>query len=183
MTYTPSPDLEWIVAYLPMAETIAVRYGAAYGRYWEDVRQEIMLDLCERSAAFPTEKRGDGPLLRVMMERRAAEYCKGERNREAYLNDQFAYSPDEVRAMLPDLFADREHWASVDPTTEPYIPHAAGEGIAELLDIERGYSALPAHLQSALWARFADGHIGDGAARKDVTRAIDALTERINGLA
>lgn len=201
-----NPDLEWVAEYVPMARRIAESFARSYRRNADEVEQEILLDLCERSHRL-AEPRSEA-LIYSIMKHRATGYCKGERNREFYLTDQYVYTPGEVAALLPAFLAGDGACRDVVtlsgsrrmPTLDEYDeygqaaemnPRADGsfpaevieENAAERLDLASAFDRLSPKHQAVLYDRFIGEYAGDGNYRKQVTRAIDALTERMNGFA
>lgn len=169
----------WILPYLELAKQFGGSFARKHGYPIEaqDVEQEITLALW---ANYEALKDAPEEHAIVIMKQAGHAYCYRERNRHFHESDQFSYTVDEVKAMLPGLFDD----TTPNPIGPTLIPGKETlEGFVERFDIQRAWDRLTSVEQQALRRRYEDDEqtTGNSTLRNNSNRAAGKLTYHING--
>lgn len=166
---------------LPLIEALARSTARSYpGVEADDIYQEVCLFVLQHGQDLDVENESG---CRYILSRAANIYADGERAAQLHNTSQYNYRPQDVRRILETaLDDDRENW----PNT--HVPDDAksikGSAALEVtLDIRQALGELAHADYSAIRARYSLGLVPEAgsAERKRLDRAIDRLTEQLNG--
>ncbi|MEU5878207.1 hypothetical protein [Spirillospora sp. NPDC047279] len=117
-----------------------------------------------------------------VLERDAARYAAAVRYDYVISTSQYVYTPREVRALLKELYFDPAAWDVPTGKDDWLSAEISGRAIGiSLMDLRVGMDRIKPEYRSILERRFF--HEDDSMHRKDVTRAVDALTRVVNRIA
>ncbi|WP_433332574.1 hypothetical protein [Spirillospora sp. CA-294931] len=117
-----------------------------------------------------------------VLERDAASYAAKVRYDYVISTSQYVYTPREVRALLKEIYFDPTAWDVPTGKDDWLSAEIQGRSIGiSLMDLKVGMDRIKPEHRSILERRFF--HEDDSMHRKDVTRAVDALTRVVNRIA
>lgn len=171
-----------LTALLPMIEPLSRSTARSYpGVEADDIYQELCLFVLQHGNNLDVENEGG---CRHILSRAAHMYASAERAAALGNTCQYNYRPQDVRKILETgaLNDDREAWLLV------HVPEDAkslkGSAAIEVtLDIRQAMEELAYTDRLAIYFRYHDGVVPDAtsAERKRLDRAVDRLTEQLNG--
>jgi hypothetical protein len=144
----------------------------------EDITGEILEHLVSVAGRLTSTE--DDYLDRVMR-RAGASYAAKERYEYIVRTSQYVYTPREVRALLRDAYYIPEMWKV--PTAKDEHLSAAVSGdtvIVSLLDVEIALTKVTARQREVIHRAFYFRNELSDAERKQLQRAIDAVTKQLN---
>lgn len=142
----------------------------------EDVAQEVIARIFENHN-FP--EAFDPDYLYMAMYKEGKAYALKERYDYILSTSQYLYRPDEVRALLEEVYfqpSSQDVPTAKDDRVSADI--SSGTVFASLLDIQEAWKKIPRNHSDILLRKYADGEAIEDT--KAVTRAIDALTRAMN---
>ncbi|WP_170026629.1 hypothetical protein [Actinomadura oligospora] len=145
----------------------------------EDIASEAVTRFLEKAKRI-----GDAEAAYVyrVLERDAAAYAAKLRYDYVISTSQYVYTPREVRALLAEVYFDASAWDVPTGKDDWLSAEIEGRSIGiSLMDLRVGMDRIKPEYRSILERRFYHGD--DSMHRKDVTRAIDALTRAVNRIA
>lgn len=160
---------EALVQILPEIKRAAMKVGREWGAVTtpEDIEQSIVMHLLEKNTAVRLFE-FDAPARRELLEKIGQQLAVQERVDYDYFTGNFRYSTREVRELL-------ERGALYEERTRTRT---------ERLDLDEGSELLRkrnARYAEVIADRYLLGNPASGStARKDLTRAVDLLTDCMN---
>lgn len=115
----------------------------------------------------------------AVLNRHGRAYAAKERYDFIIGTAQYVYTPREIRALMETCYFDPNAWTA--PTgKEDYLSAEIGGNsiVCSLIDIKTAMGNIKPAYKRVIERRFYEGD--DSMHRKDVTRAIDALTRSVN---
>lgn len=141
----------------------------------EDVRQAIVLAILENPKAFVNAKeKGEGVLL-AAYKRAGFRYCQGETARYVHYSDQWTYSSEEVKSLLPEYFR-----ALGDPSELPEARINTEKAVIKFADLDEAYGRLRPSHKRVLAKRYNDKETLTRSEQNTHSKAIRLITHYIN---
>lgn len=172
-------ELDWPVI-MRKAPHIARKIAREFpGIESSDIEQEIFLYCAENKGSIARTTHTDSGLEGIMI-KAGRKYAA--RERYAFLNysAEWIYTPDEVRGIFEEAYFDADAWNEAPVKDDGMTIRAKGI-VVSLWDIQGAFEALSVEDQIAIRSRYEYGIPGDPSERKRLQRAIDKVTQRING--
>lgn len=149
----------------------------SYPRTFEldDVRQAIVLAILENPKAFANAKeKGEGVLF-AAYKRAGFRYCQDETVRYVHFSDQWVYSSEEVKALLPEYFK-----TLGDPSELPEARINTEKAVIKFADLDEAYRKLRPSHKRVLAKRYNDKEHLTRSEQNTHSKAIKLLTHYIN---
>lgn len=147
----------------------------------DDVKQEILLHAYEEKHLIANYQ-GDTDLLRKIFWNAGRRYAAKERAHLDLMDDQYFYTPDEVRGVMRTfIYTDAEASQQIGKKDDLTRCVITDNILSARLDAEKGFKYLSWDYQELILRHYVYGlpH-ADDADRKRGYRAIDALTAEMN---
>lgn len=128
----------------------------------EDIEGDLWVYLLGR---FDYNAELDETHLRYLIRRQANTIAAKERRDYDHFRGGFTYTPAVVRAILADAV-----WTDVEEVPD----------LEARFDVETEFALLPLRQQQILFRHFAAGDVLNATERKDLTRAVDRIADRLN---
>ncbi|MEU9603668.1 hypothetical protein [Streptomyces sp. NPDC048057] len=181
--------------------TASVRAGRAVARKFpgsvepDDLTQGVMERFIRSEGAARKlldsgDVHGNGPVFRALLIM-ANQVAAGEVSRHRQFHGTFTYTTDHVRKLLAGGLLCREERSSMfeaqlnalSTGRRSKSDFAVRVTVDDRIDLERGMRQLTPAQRGILVRRYVDGDALDGGERKELFRAVEALTLRMNGRA
>lgn len=161
------------------APHVARQIGREYpGIDPEDIEQEIYLHCAENARIVANY--ADTALEKVM-QTAGRKYANRERYAFIHTSAEWIYTPREVRALFEEAFFNRDMWQNM-PQKDDGVSITAKNVVVSLWDISNAFDSLNTAEKAALVKRYNYGmEFSDDTERKACNRAIDKVTQKING--
>ena len=146
-----------------------------------DIEQEIYLHCAEKKATILKANYNDTQLEGIML-RVARSYAGRERYAFIHYSSEWVYTPKEVRALFDEAFFDPILWETM-PAKDDGLTLTAKGIVVSLWDISQAFDLLEVEDQLVITKKHNDRECTPltGAEQKRYERAIDKVTQRING--
>jgi DNA-directed RNA polymerase specialized sigma24 family protein len=165
--------------YTKIAESVAQRVAEEYpGIEAEDIRQEILLHVCEKRSTYESTDYPDGQ-LRKNFRNVAVSYAGRERYAYIYHSAEYVYTSSEVRQLFERSFFQPEMWEKA-PTQDDGVSVTSGGVVVALWDLDAAYGKLPALDAAVIAKRYEQGEPLSSAETMRLSRAIDKITRSLN---
>lgn len=149
----------------------------SYPRTFEldDVRQAIVLAILENPKAFANAKEKGEAVLFAAYKRAGFRYCQGETVRYVHYSDQWVYSSEEVKSLLPEYFR-----ALGDPSELPEARINTEKAVIKFADLDEAYGRLRPSHKRVLAKRYNDKETLTRSEQNTHSKAIKLLTHYVN---
>ncbi|MEV5079261.1 hypothetical protein AB0K74_10650 [Streptomyces sp. NPDC056159] len=165
--------------YQKIADSVARKVAEDYpGIDAEDIRQEILLHVVERTRTYEATDYPTGQ-LRKNFRQVATAYAGRERHAYIYHSAEYVYTSSEIRRLFEDAFFQPEMWEN-PPTKDDGVSVTSGGVVVALWDLDRAYSALPAADAVVIAKRYEQGEPLSSAEQMRLSRAIDKIVRFLN---
>jgi hypothetical protein len=162
-----------------IAESVAKKVANEYpGIDAEDIRQEILLFVCEKRSTYEQYDYPDGQ-LRLNFRKIATSYAGRERYAYIYHAAEYVYTSSEVRALFENAYFQPEMWEK-PPVKDDGISVTSGGVVVALWDLERAYNALAPLDAEVIEKRYARGDALTNAEHMRLSRALDRVARFLN---
>lgn len=147
----------------------------------DDVKQEILTYLLENRREVPEYAR-DEELLRKICWTAGKRFASKERDHYDLMDDQYWYTPDEVRIALKSFVYSDEELGQVIGKKDDLVRSRISDNIVTArIDATKGLGKLSEGQQAAVQRVFVFGlPPRDETERRTAYRAVDALTQIMN---
>ena len=147
----------------------------------DDVKQEIMIHLLEEKDRL-SEHFGDEEFIRKVCWTAGKRFAAKERAHYDLMDDQYWYTPDEVRIALRSFVHSDEDIGKVIGKKDDLTKAVISDNIVTArADAEKGLQKLSKGYQEAVWRMFVCGLPPEGEnERRAAYRAVDSLTAIMN---
>ena len=174
-------EIDW-EALEPLAEKIAYEIAAKWTIVEpDDVKQEIMLHAVQEQRVIAGYQ-GNGEILRKIFYTAGRRYAARERAYLDLMDDQYHYTPDEVRGVMRSfVYTDAEVAEQIGKKDDLTRCVITDNILSARMDAEKAIRRLNKDYQEAIMRQFVYGlsPVND-ADKKRGYRAIDALTAEMN---
>lgn len=146
----------------------------------EDIEQEIYLHIAENPSVY---KRGAGhsdEQVAGIMKGPARKYAGKERYAFIHFSAEWIYTPKEVRALFEEAFFTTDLWSQM-PQKDDGVTINAKNVVVCLWDLSNAFDSLTPDEQAIVSKRYEYGEELTVNERKELQRAIDKVTMRLNG--
>src|SRR5690606_27642925 len=141
----------------------------------DDVRQAIFIAIMENPKAFVNAKeKGEGVLF-AAYKRAGFRYCQGETTRYVHYSDQWTYSSEEVKGLLPEYFR-----TLGDPAELPEAKINTEKAVIKFADLDEAYGRLRPSHKRVLTKRYNEKEPLTRSEQNTHSKAIKLLTHYIN---
>ncbi|MEU6765877.1 hypothetical protein ABZ916_25580 [Streptomyces sp. NPDC046853] len=174
-------EIDW-EALMPLAEKVSREIAGKWTIVdADDVRQEIMLHALQEKHII-AQYQGDEDTLRRIFWTAGRRYAAKERAYLDLMDDQYVYTPDEVRGVMRSfIYTDNEVSQQIGKKDDLTRCVITDNIVSARLDAEKAIKRLNLDYQKAIMRLFVYGlSPEDEADRKRGYRAIDALTAEMN---
>jgi len=141
----------------------------------DDVRQAIVLAILENPKAFANAKEKGEAVLFAAYKRAGFRYCQDETVRYTNYSDQWVYSSEEVKVLLPEYFK-----ALGDPSELPEARINTEKAAIKFADLDEAYGKLRPSHKRVLAKRYNDKENLTRSEQNTHSKAIKLLTHYIN---
>lgn len=144
----------------------------------DDAAAEVLANVAD----WADQLKDKGPgYLYTAMKRSANKYAAKLRYERMVSSSAYLYTPREVRALLSEAFFDPDAW-DTPSAKDDFLTASISKGTigVSLMDLKTAFLELSEKQRLQLWRRFAEGQDTDGSPAVAVSRAIAALTRRMN---
>ncbi|MFF8629656.1 hypothetical protein [Streptomyces werraensis] len=147
----------------------------------DDVKQEIMLHAVQEQRVI-AQYQGNEEILRKIFWNAGRRYAAKERAYLDLMDDQYHYTPDEVRGVMRSfVYTDAEVSEQIGKRDDLTRCVITDNIISARLDAEKGFKRLNRDYQEAIMRQFVYGLSAENDAdKRRGYRAIDALTAEMN---
>lgn len=167
-------DYEWVADVVKRASVTVARKWPGIDR--EDIEQEIWVGILP---GFESLKPDEDYVFKAATAH-GNTYAASERYYYTFKTARWVYTPNEVRGLFKEAFFDPTQWEEM-PTKEADNSLHAGGVVVSLWDLREVFEALKPSYREALERVYRDGETADSALAKRCQRAVDAVTQRLNG--
>jgi hypothetical protein len=170
-------DYEWAAEIIKRAASTVARKWPGIER--DDIEQEMWVKILPQWSRIPRDP--DYVFKAACMV--GNSYANRERYYYTHQSAEWVYTPAEVRGLFKEAFFDPAAWELM-PSEETSNTLRAGGVVVSLWDLRNVWDELSDSHRDLITRVYRDGNDGeaqDGAARKQLTRAIDAATQLLNG--
>lgn len=141
----------------------------------DDVRQAILLAIMENPKAFANAKSKGEAVLFAAYKRAGFRYCQGETVRYVHYSDQWTYSSEEVKSLLPEYFR-----TLGDPAELPEARINTEKAVIKFADLDEAYGRLRPSHKRVLAKRYNDKETLTRSEQNTHSKAIKLLTHYVN---
>lgn len=174
-------EIDW-EALEPLAEKVAHEIAGKWQIVEaDDVKQEILLHAYSEKHLI-AEYQGNTEILRKVFWNAGRRYAAKERAYLDLMDDQYFYTPDEVRGVMRSfIYTDAEVSEQIGKKDDLTRCVITDNILSARLDAEKGIKRLNRDYQEVIMRLFVYGLTADNETdRKRGYRAIDALTAEMN---
>jgi DNA-directed RNA polymerase specialized sigma24 family protein len=174
-------EIDW-EALEPLAEKVAREIAGKWQIVEaDDVKQEILLHAYSEKHLI-AEYQGNTEILRKVFWNAGRRYAAKERAYLDLMDDQYFYTPDEVRGVMRSfIYTDAEVSEQIGKKDDLTRCVITDNILSARLDAEKGIKRLNRDYQEVIMRLFVYGLTADNETdRKRGYRAIDALTAEMN---
>ncbi|WP_326827401.1 hypothetical protein [Streptomyces sp. NBC_01751] len=174
-------EIDWD-ALEPLAEKVAYEITTKWHIVEvDDVKQEILLHAVQEQHII-AEYQGNEEVLRKIFWNAGRRYAAKERAYLDLMDDQYHYTPDEVRGVMRSfIYTDAEVSAQIGKKDDLTRCVITDNILSARMDAEKAIKRLNKDYQEAIMRHFVYGLSADSDSdRKRGYRAIDALTLEMN---
>jgi len=141
----------------------------------DDVRQAVFLAILENPNAFANARSKGEAVLFAAYKRAGFRYCQDETARYVHYSDQWTYSSEDVKSLLPDYFR-----ALADPSELPEARIDTEKAVIKFADLDEAYGKLRPSHKRVLAKRYDDKKTLTRSEQNTHSKAIKLLTHYIN---
>ena|SRR5690606_17800558 len=141
----------------------------------DDVRQAVFLAILENPKAFINAKEKGEAVLFAAYKRAGFRYCQGETARYVHYSDQWVYSSEEVKSILPEYFR-----TLGDPAELPEARIDTEKAVIKFADLDEAYGKLRPSHKRVLAKRYNDKEPLTRSEQNTHSKAIKLLTHYVN---
>lgn len=141
----------------------------------DDVRQAIFIAILENPKAFINAKSKGEAVLFSAYKRAGFRYCQDETVRYVHYSDQWTYSSEEVKSLLPEYFR-----ALGDPSELPEARIDTEKAVIRFADLDEAYGKLRPSHKRVLAKRYNDKETLTRTEQNTHSKAIKLLTRYVN---
>ena len=141
----------------------------------DDVRQAIVVAILENPKAFLNAKSKGEAVLFAAYKRAGFRYCQDETVRYVHYSDQWVYSSEEVKSLLPEYFK-----TLGDPSELPEARINTEKAAIKFADLDEAYGKLRPSHKRVLAKRYNDKENLTRSEQNTHSKAIKLLTHYIN---
>jgi DNA-directed RNA polymerase specialized sigma24 family protein len=174
-------EVDW-EALAPLAEKVAREIAGKWSIVEvDDVKQEILLHAYSEKHLI-AQYQGNTEILRKIFWNAGRRYAAKERAYLDLMDDQYFYTPDEVRGVMRSfIYTDAEVSEQIGKKDDLTRCVITDNILSARLDAEKGVKRLNRDYQEVIMRLFVYGLTPDNETdRKRGYRAIDALTAEMN---
>lgn len=141
----------------------------------EDVRQAVFLAILENPKAFVNAQSKGEAVLFAAYKRAGFRYCQSETARYVHYSDQWTYSSEEVKSILPEYFR-----TLGDPAELPEARIDTEKAVIKFADLDEAYGKLRPSHKRVLAKRYNDKEPLTRSEQNTHSKAIKLLTHYVN---
>lgn len=141
----------------------------------DDVRQAVFLAILENPKAFVNAQTKGEAVLFAAYKRAGFRYCQGETARYVHYSDQWTYSSEEVKSILPEYFR-----TLGDPAELPEARIDTEKAVIKFADLDEAYGKLRPSHKRVLAKRYDDKEPLTRSEQNTHSKAIKLLTHYVN---
>ncbi|MFI2607700.1 hypothetical protein [Kitasatospora sp. NPDC018619] len=164
-----------------LVQELAADIGREIGRRWpvvdaDDVSQEILTHVVENQARLTGKERG---YLATVFRSIGQRYASRERDYQNLVDDQYWYTPKEVRALVRSFGLDNDQLAQMLGKKDDLQHCRVTDNLVPgRCDVMEGMKCISPRYREVVWNHLVDDQ--EVMDSKLLTRAVDALTTAMN---